>query len=74
LRPSALVRPLARYAYFEVDLHKGLTILLSLATVRTLEPWDGEKERDAKTPRSVPNYDAGTAARSRVLTVEGLRM
>jgi hypothetical protein len=33
-----------------------------------------EKERDAKTPRSVPNYDAGTAARSRVLTGDGLRM
>jgi hypothetical protein len=32
------------------------------------------KERDATTPRSVPNYDAGTPARSCVLTVEGIRM
>jgi hypothetical protein len=34
----------------------------------------GEKERDAKTPHSDQNYAAETAARSRVLTVEGLRM
>jgi hypothetical protein len=33
-----------------------------------------EKKRDANTPRSVPSQDAGIAARSRVLTVEGLRM
>jgi hypothetical protein len=34
----------------------------------------GEKERDAKTPRSVPSYGAATAARSCVLTGDGLRM
>ena len=66
-------------ATFEIDGGQQLVHRLTTRERRPasplglLSPWRNGARRQ-ETPRSVPNYAAGTAARSGVFTAEGLRM